>query len=336
MRSAEKSRIVEAHDPHWPTVWIWLTFLMLFFFLIGAIAWVLEVGPTWLEVALIVLMAHLMHSHILAFHEAGHRTLCPNHFWNESIGLFIGALSFQSLTAFRAVHQTHHRFLGSERDEELWPFVLPTVPLWKRRLIAAYELTLGITYTPFLCLRTYFRPGSPIRSSAERRRVCYEYLVMAVVWTGILAVVGWFHFWKQLLMVYVIPGILAGDMHSLRKYSEHMGMLGSSVLSTTRSVIARGAVSRLISFTMYNIPYHGIHHRYAKIPQARLPEFTELLEPANADELPAFRSYSSAFFDMLQSLGNPRIGSQWLRSPTSDTKVAFRYDVTLIAHQATK
>src|SRR5262245_50727844 len=84
MTGVAKSRIVEAHEPHWPTVWVWVGFLILFFSLMGVLGWVMEVGPAWLIVPLVLVIAHLMHSHILAFHEAGHRTLCPDKFWNEA------------------------------------------------------------------------------------------------------------------------------------------------------------------------------------------------------------------------------------------------------------
>jgi len=326
MKRVDKSRIVDAHEPHWPTVWVWVGFLILFFSLLGVMAWIMEHGPAWTLPPLMLIVAHLMHAHTLAFHEAGHGTLCPSRPWNEAIGLLIGTLSFQGLTAFRAVHQTHHSYLGTERDEELWPFVLPTVPRWLRRLAAIYELTLGITYTPILCLRTFFRGGSPVRNAAERRRVWCEYLLMLAIWTAILAPIAWFHRWVDLLVLYVVPGIIAGNMHSIRKYSEHMGMLGSSVLSTTRSVVSPGLLGQFVSFSLFNIAYHGVHHRYAKIPQARLPEFTTLLEPTCNGELPAYSSYCSAFLDMVRSLGDPRVGAQWVErqhvAPTERISVA--------------
>ena len=312
MDRVDKSRIVEAHEPHWPTIWVWVGFLFAFFALSGLIGWGMIREPWWVTALLVFTVAHLMHAHILAFHEAGHGTLCPSRFVNELIGLFIGTLSFQSLTSFRAVHQSHHNYLGTERDEELWPFVIPGTPRLVRVLVAAYELTLGITYTPLLCLRSALRTDSPVRKPADRRRVVLEYALILVVWGGILSAVAWCSAWKTLLVVYVIPGILAGNMHSFRKYTEHMGMLGSTVLSTTRSVVSRGPVGRFLAFSMFNIPYHGVHHRYAKIPQARLPAFAELLNPTSDCEPPPFRSYWNASLDMLRSLTNPRVGAQWL------------------------
>src|SRR6185295_225039 len=100
---------------------------------------------------------------------------------------------------------------------------------------------------------------------------------------------------------------------SLRKYTEHMGLAGSTVLGSTRSVVPEGRMGRLIMLSMFNISYHGIHHRYAVIPQERLPELAGWLTPTQADELPPYRHYASAFRDMVRSLSDPRIGAQWLR-----------------------
>jgi fatty acid desaturase len=314
MNGIDKSRIVEAHEPHWPTVWVWLGFLAVFLIVEACAGWTLVYGPFWLLIPLTIITAHLMHAHILAFHETGHGTLCRFGWVNDSIGLFIGTLSFQGLTAFRAVHETHHNYLGTVKDEELWPFVVPAVPRWVRKLTAVYELLLGITYTPMLCVRTFCRTGSPVRDCAARRRVIYEYVAMTAFWTIALAIVAVFHWWKFLLALYVVPGILAGNMHSLRKYIEHMGLTGSSVLGCTRSIVASGPIGRFVAFSLFNITYHGVHHRYAKIPQMRLPKFAAMLNPSSEDEQKPYSSYTRAFCDMVWSLHDPRVGSQWLKS----------------------
>jgi fatty acid desaturase len=165
--AVEKKQIVEAHEPHWPSIWIYLGFVLVLAAAELVLGWSLFQGYLLLACALILLIAHLMHAHILAFHEAAHGTLCPSRRWNEAIGMAIGSLSFQGLTIFRIVHQTHHAYLGTERDEELWPFVVPGTPRWMRRLISFYELTFGITYTPFLCFRTLLRAGSPVKYRAH-------------------------------------------------------------------------------------------------------------------------------------------------------------------------
>src|SRR5437879_7602101 len=124
-------------------------------------------------------------------------------------------------------------------------------------------------------------------------------------------VVAFTNAWNYLLVMYLIPASLAGCMQSLRKYIEHMGMTGSTVLSSTRSIVDPGLLGRLLAFTLFHEPFHGVHHKYARLPHAALPEFSDDLEPAGPSELPPFLTYRQALLDMLPSLLDPTVGSQW-------------------------
>jgi fatty acid desaturase len=136
---------------------------------------------------------------------------------NEGIGIFIGASSYMSLSLFRVVHHSHHSYPITERDEELWPFVHPTIPRWRRIFTAACELFLGLFFTPFLFLRAFLRRNSSIQNHAVRRRIWIE-LAITATWSGvILAVVAWWSLWYYYVMLYLIPAVLAGFMQSLRK-----------------------------------------------------------------------------------------------------------------------
>jgi fatty acid desaturase len=321
MDSVDKARIVEAHEPHAASAWVWVGFLAALALAEVLLAWAVRTQPWWVIAPIVFVVAHSMHGHILAFHEASHRTLAPVRWVNDAIGLFIGTLSFQGLTGFRAIHHSHHAYLGTERDEELWPFVVPTTPRWFRCCVAAFELTFGIMLTPILVLRTFLRRGSPVTNPSDRRRVWLELVLMAAVWSGIVGTVAWFDVWRYFVLMYVVPGVIAGNMHSMRKYIEHMGMTGSTVLSCTRSILASGPLARFVSFTLFNINYHGIHHRYARIPQARLPELTSLLASDRAEESPPYPSYRAAMSEMLLTLSDPRIGAQWLRRACPQVEV---------------
>jgi fatty acid desaturase len=311
MASPQKERLIEAHQPHWGSAWSWLGFLAGFFAVEGLLLGALLVGPWWLAVPLVLLVAHLMHAHLIAFHEAAHGTLCPNRWGNDVAGVFIGSLSFMSLTLYRAVHHWHHAFLATERDEELWPFVAPGMPRWARRGVALIELTLGILFTPLLFLRAFLRRESPIQDRAVRRRIWAELALVVLVWGGIMAAVAGWGVWKFFLVMYALPGVVAGNMQSLRKYIEHMGLTGSTVLGATRSVVPAGPVGRLVAMSLFNISYHGVHHQFAKMPYGALPEFTPTLSPTLPEELPPFPSYRHAFRDMLGGLADPRVGPQW-------------------------
>ena len=312
--NAEKRRLIEKHRPHWKSLWIWISFAVAFFALEGVLLWVLLYGSIWTAVPLILVIAHLMHCHLLGLHEAAHGTLCPARWLNDGIGIFVGALGYMSMSLFRCVHHSHHSYITTERDEELWPFVIPAVPRWLRLVAAAAELFLGLFYTPFLFLRALLRKNTSIKNQALRRRIWAELVVTAVFAATTLTIVARWQWWYYWVFMYLIPAMLAGFMQSLRKYIEHMGLMGSTILENTRSVVAAGPIGHLISFTMFNEPYHGVHHKYARLPQTVLPEFTELLEPVRAAEIAPFPSYYRALVDMLGSLRDPRIGAQWKRS----------------------
>jgi hypothetical protein len=62
----------------------------------------------------------------------------------------------------------------------------------------------------------------------------------------------------------------------------------------------------------YPRPYHGVHHKYARLPHAVLPEFADDLEPGDPMERGPFPTYRHALVDMLPALLDPKVGSQWL------------------------
>src|SRR5436190_254109 len=314
MAHVDKEHLVEVHEPRWSSVFIWLGFTSIFFLCQGLLFWSIAAGVWWFSLLLVLVLAHLMHGHLIAFHEAAHGSLCPNPRLNDALGVFIGMFSFMSLSLYRAAHHSHHSYLGTERDEELWPFVVPGKPRWFRCLAAVSELILGLVYTPLLFLRALIRPGSVIRNRYRRWRIWMEIGFIALVCSAVVLIVAFTNAWNYLLVTYLIPASLAGCMQSLRKYIEHMGMTGSTVLSSTRSIVDPGLLGRLLAFTLFHEPFHGVHHKYARLPHAALPEFTDDLEPAGPSELPPFLTYRQALLDMLPSLLDPKVGSQWLQT----------------------
>jgi fatty acid desaturase len=310
--TTDNESTVEPHEPHWllRAAFPLLTGL----FAVSQICLGVAVyhDRYWLAAGLALITSHLMHSMLIGFHEASHGLLRRNRLLNEIDGIIIATLSLMSFSLYRAAHQLHHAYLASERDEELWPFVHPDKPRWVRVLAAILELTLGILFTPFLFLRTFLRAGSPIRNKKLRRRIWIEYVFTAVLWTAILTSVGYFHLWKYFFWLHLIPAILAANMQSLRKYVEHVGLTGSTVNSSTRSIVAEGWWANFIIFTLLHEPYHGVHHWRSGLPHPELPRHAAALEPTVPEERPPFRSYRAALRDVFINLPDPRVGAQWL------------------------
>jgi fatty acid desaturase len=269
----------------------------------------------WLAVPLVLVTAHVMHGLLIGLHEAVHGLLRKSRRLNELDGLIIGMFSWLPLTLYRVVHQSHHVHLASERDAELWPFVLPRAPRWARCLAAVLELTVGLIYSPILFLRIFFRKNSSIRSPKVRRRIWAELALGAVFWTTVLAAVAFWGVWKYWFWMYLVPAVIAANLQSWRKYVEHVGLIGNTANSSTRSIVPRSWLGRVFAYTLLHEPYHGVHHQHAGLPHTALPQFASMLAPKNPGERVPFMSYRHALPDLIRSLANPRVGAQWCNSP---------------------
>ena len=309
-------RAIEPDEPHWLSRSAFQIVVILFFLTQTALAAVLQNGASlWFAVPLVLLCGHLMHGGGVAFHEASHGFLRRNRLANEVDGVIIGLMSFMSFSLYRAAHQLHHMHLATERDEELWPFVHPQKPRWVRILAAFLELTFGLLFLPALFLRIFLRAGSPIRSRKVRRRIWMELALMVVVWTGIGMAIAHWHVGRYFLWLYVLPAFVAGNLQSWRKYIEHVGLTGSTVNSSTRSIVAEGLPGKLVAFTLLHEPYHGVHHLHVGLPHAELPRRASELTPQTADEIHPFANYRRATVHLLRSLADPRVGAQWRTTP---------------------
>ncbi len=303
---------IEPHEPHWLSRSAFQIVVFFVFITQLALFAVLQSGASlWFAVPLVLIAGHLMHGSSVAFHEASHGLLRRSRLINEVDGVLLGTLSFMSFSLYRAAHQMHHMHLSTERDEELWPFIHPAKPRWFRILAAVLELTFGLFFLPVLFLRIFLRSGSPIRSKKVRRRIWKEYALIAAVWTAIGFAVAHWHVGKYFLWMWALPAFVAGNLQSWRKYIEHVGLTGSTVNSSTRSIVARGLGGKLVAFTLLHEPYHGVHHLHMALPHAELPGRAAELEPRLGGEMRPFRNYRHALGHLLRSLADPRVGAQW-------------------------
>jgi len=275
------------------------------------LGWVVHYGWYWLAVPLVLVVSHLMHGALIGFHEASHGILRKNRTLNEIDGVLIGALSFMSFTLYRTAHQTHHMYLATEKDEELWPFVNVNTPRWARQLAAFIELNAGLLFTPFLFFRMFVRKGSFIRSRKVRRRIWRELVLMVTVWTVMLVMVHLFQVWSYFIWCVGAPAVIAGNLQSWRKYVEHVGLHGHTAKSATRSIIADTWLGRFFSVTLLHEPFHAVHHMRAGLHHYELPLHSKSLQPTAEGDLTPFPNYWSAIKHVLSEMKDPRVGSHW-------------------------
>lgn len=269
------------------------------------------------SILLSLFLSHLMHALLIAFHEASHGYLRKHRWANEIDGVLVGILSYTPFTLYRALHQKHHLHLATEKDVELWPFVHPDAPRWKRRLFAFLELNFGLVCTPYVFLRVFFQKDSPITNLKVRKRIWGEIALCAGFWVVNVAAVAYFNLWPWFFFNYLIPGFIAGNLQSWRKYIEHVGLRGNTSRSATRSIIADTWTGKALSLTLLHEPLHGIHHVKMTLPHYELPQRTEWLNPSEEGDTTPYPNYRSAIFDLLKELRDPKVGGQW---ETKDTR----------------
>src|SRR5207237_7952721 len=131
------------------------------------------------------------------------------------------------------------------------------------------------------------------------------------VWTAILTAIGVVWGWKYFLWMYLVPGLIAANLQSCRKYIEHVGLTGKTVNSSTRSIVPKSWLGHLFAYTLLHEPYHGVHHQNAGLPHRVLPQFTSVLTPKRPDDVAPFMSYRQALPDLSCSLAHTRVGTQW-------------------------
>ena len=301
----------QLHEPHWVLREAFQLLVIGVVVSEVALAAVLQRGWIWLAVALVLVTSHLMHGVLIGLHEAAHGLLRKSRRFNEFDGVVIGTLGLMSFSLYRVVHQTHHAHLTTERDYEFWPLSKTTTPRWIRCLAAFFELNFGMFYTPFVFVRAFLCSPSPVRNKRVRRRIWMELALTAVTWTCILWAVAAFDLWKYFIWMYVAPAFLAANLQSWRKYIEHVGMTGTTVNGSTRSIVAKSWLGRLVAFTLLHEPFHGVHHQRAGLPHSLLPQHVASLEPKKTDERMPYPSYRYALLDLMRSLADPRVGPQW-------------------------
>lgn len=254
--------------------------------------------------------AHVGHSKLIAFHEASHGTLNPRWRLNEFQGILLGTTILVPLSVYRLVHGRHHAYTSTEKDLEFWPFVNPETSRWKRIAAAVGELVFGFFYTPVVFLHGVL--VAKRIPPAQVRRIVMEYALIVVMWATLIYVLQTRGWWQPFLIGYFVQALIAGNLQSIRKFTEHVGLTGNSILTNTRTVVDKRLLGEALSRSMLRIDYHGTHHRYAKVPYYHLPAATPYVYDGRTECLPLFTSYGSAMLDMARSLGNPRVGGQWL------------------------
>jgi fatty acid desaturase len=226
-------------------------------------------GGGWLHVlpriAGTLCAAVAINAFILLMHEGMHGTLFAGGRANRWVSVALGTTFCMSYTAYRVLHQRHHRFLGDPRDPDDYAnYVRNRRVLWAlhymRLLVGVY---VYIVVIPMLA----YRHGFP----QERRHVLVEYLLLAAVYVAVFSTVPA----GILLYLWFVPLVLAAHMTAVRGLTQHGIAEAADPFLASRSIQA----NRLVAFCLLHENYHLEHHLFPEIPSYHLTEVHRLIWP---------------------------------------------------------
>ena len=170
-----------------PQIVLSLTALGLF--AIATAAALAHVIPLWMAMACNFVAVYFAFTPL---HDASHRAVSSSPFVNDLIGVTVGQLLLPgiNMTAFRAIHMDHHRYVGQEGRDPDTGFVKPPFG--------------GVFYLMFADIHWvfwYLRYGRHIWS---RKVAAYMALLLVMV-VGIHVAFLMSPWWKAFLLLYVVP-----------------------------------------------------------------------------------------------------------------------------------
>ena len=145
--------------------------------------------PLWLAMVCNLISVYLAFTPL---HDASHRAVSSNSFLNDLIGIIPGQLLLPgiNMTAFRAIHMDHHRYVGQEGRDPDTAFV--RLPFG------------GVFYLMFADIHWVFWYLEYGRHYWSRKVAFYMVLLLVMV-IGIHAAFLMSPWWKEFLLLYVVP-----------------------------------------------------------------------------------------------------------------------------------
>jgi fatty acid desaturase len=224
----------------------------------GGAHWALRIAGTFA-------IALALHMIALLLHDGVHHSLFRDRRANRWLSVLLGACVLMSASAYQAMHDRHHAFLGDARDpDDYHNYTGDRRVVWLMhylRLIAGTFLYLAVI--PVMVARRC--------TPREKRRVALEYAMLAAAYVTLaLAVPG-----DVLLHAWLIPIIPAGIMFNIRSLAAHALTDPSDPLLASRSIDAHPVVA----FFFRNENYHLEHHLFPEIPSYNLKRVHTLVFP---------------------------------------------------------
>jgi fatty acid desaturase len=231
----------------------------------------------------IAFAAAALNAFFLLSHEGHHNLLFRGRGFNHGVNVALCVPLLHAPSAYRVLHELHHRFLGGPGDPDEYRNITGSARL--RWALQWVRLTMGtLVYMPLIPVVAWRRAAH-----ADRRRIELEYAGMIVIWVAVF----WFVPIRVLLQVWLIPGVLVGYISAVRALAQHALTESEDPLLASRSVQS----NPLVSFLLLNENYHLEHHLFPEIPSYNLPRLRALIRSRlpHTIEAPSYTRFLAGF-----------------------------------------
>ena len=248
----------------------------------------LDAADPWqwpLRLSGVIVSALALNAFFLLSHDGHHRLLFRSGAANHAANVLLCVPLLHSPSAYRVLHELHHRHLGGPGDpDEFRNYTSSSRLRWALHWV---RLTIGtLVYMPLIPVIAFRRASPP-----NRRLIAIEYAVMLAVWWPVFAFLPV----RVLLQVWLIPGVLVGYISAVRAVAQHALTPGDDPFLASRSVRSNAVVA----FFLLNENFHLEHHLFPEVPSYNLPRLRELLQSRVPHTVEA-RSYSGFLLHFIE------------------------------------
>lgn len=217
----------------------------------------------------IILIGSRMRAFDNLMHEACHRSLFTNKFWNKWIAcLFVAFSVFTSYTAYCNSHFQHHRNLWDEEndpDTKRYRLVGLDKPQKSTKMFVKNHIVkvLLLFHVPKYIVGT-------VSANLYTKEVPKsEIWVKNIFWIAIITSSVIFNFWLYLILYWLISILTTFQIiRYWAEMAEHSGLNNKSELTASRNTF--GMPWTIFIFHPHHDNYHLVHHLFQAIPHYNL------------------------------------------------------------------
>jgi fatty acid desaturase len=247
----------------------------------------------WFYILALPVIINRQVSLVLLGHEGAHGLLAKNILLNNFLSRYLFHFpGFISHSHYKAIHLLHHRFVGTQRDPDI--YLYDKYPMsflnWMKTTIKSY-LNGSIFYyfvNYFTELADQFRRLIGKTSSRDQKIVRSDFFEYIIFWFIAFLTIHHYGLWSQFFIYWIIPVVLSMPYIQFHNVLEH-GVMDKEALYSSRTIV--GNYFFIEALMPRHLNYHLEHHLNDRIPHYNLSDYSKLLTERLIDpKTPEFRA----------------------------------------------